>query len=761
MILKVEEYRQVAKDSLQLEKFAETQVRDLKAEMGRYQRDLLALPDLQQRHQTQAAAIAQDTAQLQQLQTQLVQLQTQKDQLTVQQQQIRGLETQLQTLQAQINAQHQHQQLLEQAVQRSQQAVQICAAQGDSYTQFLQAETTSQHLEQQRQEQQRLLQQRHEQQQRLSAQQQELTRVTVQLEAFSAAQEQIAQLQPLIQQQAELEQQQLALEEQLQSLLPLKQEQQTLLQTIPRLQTNLAAIAPEISRIQALEAVLRAIPDQEHQRDRLQAQISRLQAAQAVEADLQQMLAQSTPDCDHHQEQVAVALETLEQLRQSLPLGVTDAIPRLQALLQSGVTLHRQVLARLQTLLSDLGQQTDPLHLDRQLQDLQQQLEITYQQRVEFQTLALKVSQQSQWQLELETQQARLQAIARELEPEPLWQQQRSHLLTALADLDNPRSRGQILTTQLQQQPQLQSTHVQLTQTQRHLEQTLTELAIQLATFAGLEAQLQQQRELRQQHRSGYEAYLQAQPEANQLPERQSDLAAAIQTLQTLTQDRDQLQTDCERQLQQYDPQQAHTVETTYNQTRDQVQHLGGGLPEKQKLLAELASQLAHLHTLAQTCDRTQAQLQEAETIAQFIQFARKAYKEAGPRMTERYVRQISWEADKLFRELLNRPNVSLEWTGDYEILVREAAHTRRFINLSGGEQMCAALAVRLALLKVLANIDIAFFDEPTTNMDRVRREQLAAAIAQIRNFRQLFVISHDDTFEQVTENIILVEREV
>jgi DNA repair protein SbcC/Rad50 len=60
----------------------------------------------------------------------------------------------------------------------------------------------------------------------------------------------------------------------------------------------------------------------------------------------------------------------------------------------------------------------------------------------------------------------------------------------------------------------------------------------------------------------------------------------------------------------------------------------------------------------------------------------------------------------------------------------------------------------------VLADIDIAFFDEPTTNMDRPRRESLAEAIGNIRSFRQLFVISHDDTFEKVTENVILINRD-
>jgi exonuclease SbcC len=31
----------------------------------------------------------------------------------------------------------------------------------------------------------------------------------------------------------------------------------------------------------------------------------------------------------------------------------------------------------------------------------------------------------------------------------------------------------------------------------------------------------------------------------------------------------------------------------------------------------------------------------------------------------------------------MNRPNIALEWTRDYEIIVQEGAHSRRFVNLS------------------------------------------------------------------------------
>ena len=68
---------------------------------------------------------------------------------------------------------------------------------------------------------------------------------------------------------------------------------------------------------------------------------------------------------------------------------------------------------------------------------------------------------------------------------------------------------------------------------------------------------------------------------------------------------------------------------------------------------------------------------------------------------------------------------------------------------------MAAALSVRLALLKQLTDIRIAFFDEPTTNMDAERRENLAMQISRITNFDQLFVISHDETFDSYVDNVV------
>ena len=62
----------------------------------------------------------------------------------------------------------------------------------------------------------------------------------------------------------------------------------------------------------------------------------------------------------------------------------------------------------------------------------------------------------------------------------------------------------------------------------------------------------------------------------------------------------------------------------------------------------------------------------------------------------------------------------------------------------------------------------IAFFDEPTSNLDAARRENLAHAFRAIdvgkeevteHWYDQLFLISHDVAFTEVTDQIISLDK--
>jgi exonuclease SbcC len=157
--------------------------------------------------------------------------------------------------------------------------------------------------------------------------------------------------------------------------------------------------------------------------------------------------------------------------------------------------------------------------------------------------------------------------------------------------------------------------------------------------------------------------------------------------------------------------------------------------------------------------EEKQSELERLEDDHEFGEFVRESMKEARPLITEILVKEISTEADRIYRQLRGNATEQLEWKTDYEIVIRENGEEKEFHKLSGGEQMSAALAVRLAILKLLSDVDIVFLDEPTANLDEEKRRNLVDQLQELEGFEQLTVISHDDTFESVTEHAISLEK--
>jgi len=147
-------------------------------------------------------------------------------------------------------------------------------------------------------------------------------------------------------------------------------------------------------------------------------------------------------------------------------------------------------------------------------------------------------------------------------------------------------------------------------------------------------------------------------------------------------------------------------------------------------------------------------------SLSEALDFVRKVIRDAGPYVTHALVQNVSHEAARIFGDILNDHTMRLSWGDDYAISVEQRGSEREFSQLSGGEKAAAAISVRLALLREMSEIRLAFFDEPTAHLDEVRRENLATQITQIRGFGQLFVISHDDAFERETHHVLRVSKE-
>ncbi|MGF1566802.1 MAG: AAA family ATPase [Nodosilinea sp.] len=760
-ILKVEDYKVAFKQMNSLRRYAEDQVDALKGQISQYEEALTAWDELHQRRQALRQEVQTDEQQLEQRHQTLQTLQAQRDSVKAQAQHIQALAGQRQGLTHQLEAKQQSLGRLQQSVEQAAQAIALCQANRSAFEAYQAVEQALQSLAQQQQQRQALQEEYQARQKNHGQKQAELARWQAQLDAFAATARDLEQLQPQIVAQEQLETQQQEWQTQLDQLQRLVVQQQGWQEQLRKIGQQQDQATQTQARLMELQGAVAEILALEEQRDRAQQQLSRLAAARQFEGEIKALVTTSQSQRQMQDTEIQAALKHLEQLGNTAPLLTGETLGQIQRLLRGATALHGSLLDELEAILRDLADQTDEATLKTTLKTLDQTLKQRYGWRGELEQLPALEAQRQQLQQEHTTLAGQIAAVNEQLAHQPTVVAALADLKQQLETLGRPREKSQILTRTLQDRGRVEQAYATLVAAQTEQGQQLAELAEKLEEFKGLDQAVAEQQRDRAQHQAGHGLYLQHRQLANHHSQLQAELEQAQHDLKQIQEQFATVEQAYTEAMATFDPAQAEALEASYSRVKSEADQLAGSLPQQRQRLGDFDQQIAGLEVTAQRRDQAQQRLQAKERIKRFINFARKAYNEAGPRITEQYVRSISQQADRLFRELLNRPNVALQWTRDYEIVVQDGPHLRRFVNLSGGEQMCAALAVRLALLKVLADVDIAFFDEPTTNMDRTRREGLAEAISRIKTFQQLFVISHDDTFEKITENVIVVERDV
>lgn len=119
--------------------------------------------------------------------------------------------------------------------------------------------------------------------------------------------------------------------------------------------------------------------------------------------------------------------------------------------------------------------------------------------------------------------------------------------------------------------------------------------------------------------------------------------------------------------------------------------------------------------------------------------------------------------ATENFRRMTGRSE-EINWiNGEKEsyavYLTGEERGSTRFEVLSGGEQVAAALSIRAAMASTMTNANFAIFDEPTINLDKIRKEALSESLKEIlKDLEQAIIVTHDDLFEEMAERIIIIE---
>ncbi len=179
----------------------------------------------------------------------------------------------------------------------------------------------------------------------------------------------------------------------------------------------------------------------------------------------------------------------------------------------------------------------------------------------------------------------------------------------------------------------------------------------------------------------------------------------------------------------------------------------------KNKNMEKLVREIATMESELSKINEIEKTLENEKQFLSFSNFIRDTIKNSSEFIANEFIGEISQEAGNIYSEIMDDYTCGLRWQNDYDIEVESGGEVKSFRQLSGGERMGAALAVRLALLKALSSCDFIFLDEPTQNMDELRREKLSQEIMKIRGFKQVFVISHDDTFNEKYANVVRIQK--
>jgi exonuclease SbcC len=328
--------------------------------------------------------------------------------------------------------------------------------------------------------------------------------------------------------------------------------------------------------------------------------------------------------------------------------------------------------------------------------------------------------------------------------------------------LDNPKAKIRVLEQEAKGEPVWRE---KLSGIERNIERLESDRRItveKLESYKDLDENWKISVEVRDQTLEAHREFLVNEREAGALPGREKEFEKAEAELKELSEKLAKAESDFSAAAEDYDGE-LHQKEKF-------------ALLEAEKLLSETSANLKNAERQREQAEREiqrlteirremQAEFKEKdrlEKVREATDFIRETLKKSAPLVARNYVHHVSLEANQMFREITGNAERTLKWTEDYGIVLEEGGYERPFVNLSGGEQMAAALSVRLALLKQLSDVRLAFFDEPTTNMDAARRERLAEQISLIterRTFDQLFVISHDDTFEGYVDNVVSVGK--
>jgi exonuclease SbcC len=288
-----------------------------------------------------------------------------------------------------------------------------------------------------------------------------------------------------------------------------------------------------------------------------------------------------------------------------------------------------------------------------------------------------------------------------------------------------------------------------------------------LEAFAALDEEITLAEIERARFQEARDAFQANQKDAAELDSRRQTLDKYRNRLEELQENLESRSAELARLREAYQPDQHLAARQQKEALVGEVATLRQRIADLEKDRLRLEGEIGKLKQVRQEIEARLAEKTAFEGKEKLVKFLRnQVFKNVSNQLSERFREEISLRADRIYRTIAESDE-ELVWGDDYRIVLRDMAdgqvRERSDDQLSGGQTMSAVVALRLALLQTIG-ARIAFFDEPTSNLDASRRENLAHAFRAIDVGReevtehwydQLFLVSHDVAFTEVTDQTI------
>ena len=288
-----------------------------------------------------------------------------------------------------------------------------------------------------------------------------------------------------------------------------------------------------------------------------------------------------------------------------------------------------------------------------------------------------------------------------------------------------------------------------------------------LEAFANLDGEIEQSELERKTYQPARDAFAANLKDAEDLGSRQLILTKWQTALDDLRKNQTEKQTELLLRREEYQPEKHQELREEKDRLLTEVATHRQQLEEQGRNQKRLDEEIGFLVRLQEDIAGKQIEINSFEEKEKLVKFLRnQVFKNVSAQLSERFREEISLHADRIYRTI-SESDEELIWGENYQIVLRDLAdgvvRERTDDQLSGGQTMSAVVALRLALLQTIG-ARIAFFDEPTSNLDASRRENLAHAFRAIDVGReevtehwydQLFLVSHDVAFTEITDQMI------